>query len=396
MKRIFLSKYQKIILLLIWVSFNVNAQESCEQILKYGIYDTAETKIDQSKAVWYVHKFISDNNETYSKAKSMDASATIPVDTILIKLGFGKSEGDYKQLKSYMENYVSLNREEKLKLEQALKTININVVSAWSACLDSDGTKFFIIYTDDPNVFMLAGYVNHRGGSIPTITSGGFNKKVTILTDGPFFTRDGKLKINEKVPFARSYQTFERKTAEPIILNVNFSQGKGYQISIPGIDQGGKVVKTDDVLTEVPLKIDWTQNVEIPKNKVCTLSFVGELKFLDPNVHPGQFSRNPALNSQQLSLNFPASILEYRIIELDDANNVINTGPGLRWDGNQTLLKSSKLKRRIETRIRTCWLEKVDEKVNVSRETHAQDYFMDACTRNSGTINLSSKLLVER
>jgi hypothetical protein len=182
-----LSKPLIIITSLIFLCKSTICQD-CNDLLKYGIYDYEKTNIERSRATWYVYKFIQDNFQSYEQAKSMDASATIPIDDVLVTLGFGTNESGFSQLKTYMEKYFSLQTEERYKLEKTTNKINPQILNAWTACRGQPGPHFYIIYTEDPKVFKLYGYVAYQGGSYPKIQSGGFDhpERFKLTTEGRF------------------------------------------------------------------------------------------------------------------------------------------------------------------------------------------------------------------
>lgn len=390
---------QKILLLLlaVFMFFQLAVSQDCKDILKYGIYEQENTKIEKSRTTWYVYKFIKDNYSSYSNAKSMDASAVIPIDEVLIGLDFSQDESGFGQLKTYIEKYFSLQLDEKFKLEKATNKINPNILNIWSECTGRPGPHFFIIYTDNPKKFKLCGYFASEGSEPPRITTGGFDNinGIRILTSGPFFGVDKKLR-QVRLPLGRQYQTFERIDGKEINLTINLSHGSSYTVNIPAISLLGFGELLNIKRKEVALTSEWTDNIDIPSKHNCILNFVGQLKFLDPIAPPGQNPRTPSLNSNSLDIRFPANILEYKIVTLDDNNKIIKEEPVNRWDEKPMLITKSNDNRRVQTRILLYWLEQgQNNTVSIKTPTHAQEFFIKNYTHNSGSVNLSSLLSID-
>lgn len=215
-------------------------------IIKYGMYDYSSSQSYREKSSsflsWYKNKDI----KTFSEAKSISGNAIIPLEVIMLDMGFTYDERGFGEFQSYVESYVHKTDIQKSKLEQAIKRINPEVVKAWSDCINGYGVHIWVEHTENPYEFVLcANFIDDGGGGtsaqITSLDFGGGGVK----TSSNVFYSNGSVNKETVLSASVKRQIFIRKNDAAFNLVVNVNRGKGlfYPFS---------AIKVVDTLPECP------------------------------------------------------------------------------------------------------------------------------------------------
>lgn len=205
----------------------------CNDILKDGIYDYKSIQTDHSKSIWYVNHLIKSNYSTLEDAKNSEASVNIPIEDVMVGLGFSRDERGFREFKSYIEDYTSYHKEEQDRLDATLKTINTDIINVWKECISTDGPHIWIVHTHDPKKIILGTRFNGDNKN-PRMTHVSWGTAVEA-SNGPYFFENGMLRANPVIKHSIRYQEIARRTTDPINIVINLDLGQAFIFDLPEI-----------------------------------------------------------------------------------------------------------------------------------------------------------------
>ncbi|MFA7421928.1 MAG: hypothetical protein WCZ90_19755 [Melioribacteraceae bacterium] len=215
---------------------NVYCQNICESILKYGIYDQSESISDMSRAEAFANWFNQQNISTYKEAESWGLFGSIPIGNYMLNLGFTLDETGFRQFKNYISTFSTRTYEEKQKLVINVKTINKDVVEAWSNCINSAGLKIWYEQTQNPYEFVLCAKHVQSGHEIATLENVQFSYDNEFLFgDGPLLDQSGKPKDKLKIEGNTLRHLIRRRYLIPTNVVITPSEGGVSTISLGGV-----------------------------------------------------------------------------------------------------------------------------------------------------------------
>lgn len=212
--------------------------QDCSQILQHGIYDTSAGISDTERAASFVAWFKENTFSSYSEAKNYAGQVGIPIDDVLVTLGFSADEKGYSEFRQSINWYQQQDILFKQKLEHYVSTINQGVVQAWEHCITSSGLHFWIIQKSDPTVFVLAARYISSGAPSPKLKSIQFEPSDAVaIESGPFFKKrffSSKMAVR-KIQFDGNVlsQAFHRTKPGVLTVIVNGSEDSGLQTDLP-------------------------------------------------------------------------------------------------------------------------------------------------------------------
>lgn len=208
-----------LITLAIWAN-NANSQ-NCELIAKYGVYDTRTTNYSRERAISFLKLFKRDVNMTYQDAKEYSASIGIPIEGVLVELGFDASEQSYRKFVEAVLNMTVYDEYYIEKIQIVSKTVNKDIVQILSECYQQDGIHARIENTEDDNTSFLIVFFKKTGVSPGVKLRMTWNAKKEDLTlNGAQYNKryDFTIRTDEVIRFAITRNV--NKTI-PFTLNLN-------------------------------------------------------------------------------------------------------------------------------------------------------------------------------
>ena len=212
--------------------------QDCSQILQHGIYDTSSGISDTERAASFVAWFKENTFSSYSEAKNYAGQVGIPIDDVLVTLGFSADEKGYSEFKQSLSWYQQQDTWYKQKLEHYVSTINQGVVQAWEHCITSSGLHFWIVQESDPTVFLLCARYISDGGDKPKLEDIQFEPANAVsITSGPFFKKplfSSSMHVRKRRFDGNLVsQAFHRTNSGVLTIVVNSSRGNGLQTDLP-------------------------------------------------------------------------------------------------------------------------------------------------------------------
>lgn len=111
--------------------------ETCNALLSGGVFDTTSTNTAWNNYRRISSFYCSDEANSYSKAKSLSLNAAIPIDDVLVTLGFGQSESGYNNFR----NQLCFSKDQIFSsegwLDQRISTASSNILSAYNTCVST-------------------------------------------------------------------------------------------------------------------------------------------------------------------------------------------------------------------------------------------------------------------
>ena len=77
----------------------------CDVILSQGIYDFKSTSSFREKSSSFINWYKNQSIQTFQEAKSASGNATIPLEGIMVGMGFSYNESGFREFQNYVESY---------------------------------------------------------------------------------------------------------------------------------------------------------------------------------------------------------------------------------------------------------------------------------------------------
>ena len=212
---------KKILLIVLVISTSYTFAQNCELIAKYGVYDTRTTNSSRERAISYLKLFKRDVNMTYQEAKDYSASIGIPIEGVLVELGFDASESSYKKFVESVLNMTTYDEYFIEKIQIVSKTVNKDIIQILAECYRQDGIHARIENTEDDNISYLIVYYKKTGNSPGAKLRLSWNaKKEDMTLNGTQYNKryDFTIKTDEVIRFAISRN---KNISIPFVLNLN-------------------------------------------------------------------------------------------------------------------------------------------------------------------------------
>ena len=208
----------------------------CSEVLLNGIYDIYESSNERDYYKSYINWMKMNKIDSYSKAKGIGVSATVPIEGIMATFGLDHNEENFSKSIFNLENYDSLHEKDKSNLQSLVKTINPKVIEAWENCMNRKGTHIWVSTSKDPNDFFINARYVGEGDSVNRYIKDIVYDKEEISTIGGFFLRNGRITRASFEDEVKS-QIFTRINNNPISMVVEPNHGDSLRLSLPAIDE---------------------------------------------------------------------------------------------------------------------------------------------------------------
>jgi hypothetical protein len=141
----------------------------CEAFANAGWYNTREIQTSRERAWTIVQRLHSDQSATYQSASNLTASVSVPLEGVLIGLGFGNSEEGFAgfralSLTELRERFASRDLARVLE-----RTVSPDVARLIEACFSQPGVHAFVESHPGANVFTVAVKYNGIGRMIANV-----------------------------------------------------------------------------------------------------------------------------------------------------------------------------------------------------------------------------------
>ncbi len=287
----------------------IASAQNCELLAKYGIYDTRSVNISRERAVSYLNFLKRDTKMTFEEARQYSTQIGIPIETVMVNLGFSATESGYKQ---FIESVVNMTTYEDLYVEKIIsvsRTINADILRVLESCYTIPGIHARIENSDDPELSFLVLYFKWDGNHNPITLEVTVSNRVGLLFDG--------------LALATTKKTYQMGPDEERRISVNRKNNTtvGFTVRVKRQSPGGVVVVRAGNLTifkvkerqEHPsheFKVERVQRREL--GKTSPARWVGggdeELKRFETTELSGTF--NLGVDGNKLVGNIYATIVE--------------------------------------------------------------------------------------
>jgi hypothetical protein len=177
MKKIFLAIF---LCLLVWTVTGQN----CDLLSKYGVYDTRSVNISRERAISFMNFLKKDIRLTFEEAKQYSAQIGIPIETVMINLGFSGTEYGYRQFIESIVNMTSYNDLYIEKIVSVSRTINADILKVLEACYAMPGIHARIENSEDPQLSFLVLYFKWEGNHSPVLIEVTASNRNGLALDG--------------------------------------------------------------------------------------------------------------------------------------------------------------------------------------------------------------------
>jgi len=212
------------------------AQIDCSQILQHGIYNYTSTDFNNERLQSFINWFKSENIQTYQQAKSSTFNVTVPIDDIIVGLGYSQDENGFQQVKNYLETYNSQTLAEKTKLSQTIQKIEPEIIKSWNNCIQTMNQGVVILWiehTSNPNTFNLCAQYDDVVGSIITVGKLEFDidtSRIKVSNNGAFLKKNLLLNTSKIITNSTLRQAITVKGDDNFVINIS-GIGRGLKYS---------------------------------------------------------------------------------------------------------------------------------------------------------------------
>ncbi|SHN45420.1 hypothetical protein [Chitinophaga sp. CF418] len=248
-----------ILILLAIASFKQSFSQSCKDVL---IPDKDKIVQRRDRATMVINILNQENIQTYEDYKNSKFNATVPIDGVLVGLGFEQNSGGFKRFQNRLYTYGFNSDTNSEFLDQTTEKLSRESIAAWEKCVVQDGFHVWMEQELDPNTFILAGVYRDGGeNASPRLTNVSFSEPVEAVGDGSFTDHIGKANTTFVFGGNLQRQIFKRTTNKPLTIVVNATIGSGFQKTLGPISnfkfdvnslrrsEGRSVGETNKVIT---------------------------------------------------------------------------------------------------------------------------------------------------
>lgn len=286
----------------------VGYSQQCEMLAKYGVYDSRTLAISRERAISYLNFFKRDTKMTYEEAKSYSATVGIPIETVMVNLGFSASTYGYQQ---FLESIINMTTYDEIFVENIVavsRIINKDLMQVLSECYKQPGIHARMEITEDPQISFLVLKFSWEGNHSPVPIE-------IIITDPRAVSFNGETSTSGKRNLVLNTDE-ERRI--PIKQMTNSTVG--FSVRVKRQSSGGTVIVRSSNLvlfrqkdpTPSPSRVYKVERVESKDFRTSPARWSGggdeELKRFETTELDGMFSLGLAAN--KLTGNFQATITE--------------------------------------------------------------------------------------
>ncbi len=172
------------LILLLFASPLPGVCQNCELIAQYGVYDTRTLNISRERAISFLSFFRKDTRMTFEEAKDYSASIGIPIETVMVSLGFSASETGYRQ---FVESVMAMTTYNEIFIEKVVATsriINADILRVLQECYRIPGIHARIEHTEDPELSFLVLFFKWDGNHNPVTVEVAVSDRTGLSFDG--------------------------------------------------------------------------------------------------------------------------------------------------------------------------------------------------------------------
>ena len=131
------------------------AQDSCEGILKDGIWEYEQNAGSVKQTSSFLNWFCSKTYSNYKEAREAGLKLGIVYEGIPIEIGGNYSESQWSEFRNETCRYESGGYIHAQEFTEFARRASKDIVKAWENCTTAFGTRAWIVTTENPNAFAL-------------------------------------------------------------------------------------------------------------------------------------------------------------------------------------------------------------------------------------------------
>lgn len=288
---------------------NIAAWSQCQLIAKWGIYDTRYLSISRDRAISFLNFFKRDTRMTFEEAKEYSTTIGIPIETVMVNLGFSLTESSYKNFVETVSRMTTYDEIFIEKITEVSRTINKDIVKVLEQCYSSNGIHARIENTTEENISFLVLKFNWEGNHDPVPIQLNISDRTGMKLDGQQLTSSSKnytINPDEELRIA-----IERNTSRSYAFTVRVKR------QVPGgtvlVRDPGLVLFKDRTIPATvsrELKVEKVPVKQLPQTSQARWTGGGdeELKRFETTELAGSFYLG--INGRKLTGNIFATIKE--------------------------------------------------------------------------------------
>jgi hypothetical protein len=140
--------------LLLGAVINVPAAAVAQPCPDYA-YNRSSTTFDETSVRALLNWYRQFDENEWHHARSAQSSMSVPIEGLMVNLGFEASDSGWKRFRREIESYNSLNEGRRTAYSQALVTVDQGAVQLMNACLNRRGLHAWAEPSHDPRRFIL-------------------------------------------------------------------------------------------------------------------------------------------------------------------------------------------------------------------------------------------------
>jgi hypothetical protein len=140
-------------------------------LMKYGIYNTTDTKWTQGTISSFVNWFRQNNFSTYEDAESTSTKLGIPIGNVFVGFGLTDNKDNWGEFKQDIEQYASGQYAQKDSFENHMHNIDNDAIKSLADCLNSDGVHVWFEPGANVNEFwIVAKYIGIHDAHVKSVS----------------------------------------------------------------------------------------------------------------------------------------------------------------------------------------------------------------------------------
>lgn len=206
-----------------------NAQ-NCSDILRYGIWENYSVNSDNSRSDAF------SNWACSNSSRSSGISAAYRDSGSAINGAFSSSRASRRCTGAEGQSSSSAT------FEQDWQTASQSIATAWSSCMNADGAKAYLIYSDNPQNFVIA--LQFRSGSNSEMRA-----KIRLLGTENITCTDSEAISGEWFTFSvsKSISCSRADVSQSVVFDVEFENYGGVSRELPGI----AILSSEGILEQI-------------------------------------------------------------------------------------------------------------------------------------------------
>jgi hypothetical protein len=152
----------------------LSAQNSCEALLRFGIFDQQATNVEEQRSDWIIGKLCSEQHRSESSFNKSALSLGIPLEEITVGIGGSSKSSDFLSWYSKLCTWNEQSRQDRRDIHLWASQASAVLADTFEKCINQKGFQVWVEEMADPKYFRLRAEFNSPTSSNKVRTSFGF------------------------------------------------------------------------------------------------------------------------------------------------------------------------------------------------------------------------------